>query len=493
MKSKRLFKAIAFACIFVLVFNVVDKVMKAKLISDTSATYVISGMYDTKENSIDVCIVGTSQQVYGLSAMRMLDKYGISAYSCATGDQPVLASMFLVKELDKRHDIKMVIFDPGMMFSEIEEAKYRTVLDQAKLSKNKMDAVNIMRKYKEINRWTYVLPIMKYHTRWGDIKEKDFRYKEMNDKVFRGSIMHGAVTRIHTDEDFQIDNDDPDEKVNINKEALECLDEMVKYCKENDITLIFTKSPKPSWTKAMSLECQRYAYENGITFLDFNYKKLYDAVGFDAAHDFMNADHLNVRGCDKYTDYISNYILKNYAFDKREIDDKEMMDTYLSQHVQKYFQSSIDIYQFTEMYQDGDYEMLVSSSGDISSFLDENSINELNSIGLNINTDNLKGMNYVAHLDGNELVYEESSDSAIKYSDKLSNGKSFSIYSDISEAVDSYPAQVAGETIKYKKKGMNVIIYDKQNKSVIDYFTIWYDSELKRIDIYHDPDLLSLK
>ena len=66
--------------------------------------------YDEKKNSIEVAVLGSSQLVYGISCMRLLENYGISAYSLATGEQPVLCGYFYLREMTRRQNIKTVIY-----------------------------------------------------------------------------------------------------------------------------------------------------------------------------------------------------------------------------------------------------------------------------------------------------------------------------------------------------------------------------------------------
>ncbi|MGN0394907.1 MAG: hypothetical protein ACI4EF_06055, partial [Coprococcus sp.] len=481
MKTKNFIKAVAFICVFAIVLSYVTKICRAKWISGTSATYVISGMYDLKENTVDVCIIGTSQQSFGLSCMRMLNKYGISAYSCATGDQPVLGSMFCMKELDKNQDIEVVLFDPGMMFQTLREHRYRTVLDYAELGKNKLEAINIMSRYrKNVDKWSYIFPVIEYHTRWEELGEKDFAYEKMNSEVFRGNMMYGVVSSKLTYDSFIIDNEEIDETVEMDPEALECLTEMVRYCKENNIELIMTKSPKPSWTRSMSYACQKFADENNITFLDFNYSDLFDAVGFDVNHDFANADHMNVRGSDKYTDYICEYLQKNCSLKYREIDDMDMMDEYLKLHDKKYFQSCVDVSQLADEYNKGNYEMLVGVSADITDKLDLDARKQLQGMGLDMDYDELKTMNYAAYIDGSRCVDYMLSDEDFEYKGMLSDGENFVVYSDISADADKCLIQVADEKINFEKKGINIVIYDKESKMVTDALTLFYDEELEK-------------
>ena len=102
MKKKYIVKTIAFLLIFVFVISGIAKVFQAKWIDATRVTYVIEDMYKQEKNSVDVCIAGNSQTAYGVLAMRMLDKYGISAYGCATSDQPMSCTYFLLKEFRKK-------------------------------------------------------------------------------------------------------------------------------------------------------------------------------------------------------------------------------------------------------------------------------------------------------------------------------------------------------------------------------------------------------
>ena len=52
--------------------------------------------------------------------------------------------------------------------------------------------------------------------------------------------------------------------------------------------------------------------EAGFDFLDL-YKN--DALGIDVGHDFYNTTHLNVFGTEKFTTFLSSYIMEHYQLD----------------------------------------------------------------------------------------------------------------------------------------------------------------------------------
>ncbi|MGN0394753.1 MAG: hypothetical protein ACI4EF_05275 [Coprococcus sp.] len=488
-----LVKGIVFTVVLVFVLAKVTGLFKAKWISGTSASYVMDGMYELEDNSVNVCVLGTSQMVYGFSSMRLMEKYGISAYSCATGEQPVSMSYFCLKEIDKTQDIKTVIFDPSMLFEEVEESRYRNVLDYAPLSGNKLEAIDYVCRDKEsIDKWSYVFPIIKYHTRWDGLTEKDFTYSDMNTQVMRGNIMCGIVRTNLTYEKMIVDYDEEDPTLEASAEGLEYLNKMVDYCKENGIDLILIKAPKLSWNKTMYNIVQEFADEKGIPYIDFNTEEKFSEAGFDMLHDIWNTEHLNVRGADKLTDYMGEYLVDNYGYsvDTEAVNkDMEAKTAYDLQHERRYFQSATDLDNLVELLEGKNYDILVNVSTDMSSSLKPSAREKLEKMGIKTDFLDADTKNYIAHFYKGEVLEEQYSDEPINYTGKLINGRGYRLQSDIDKDVNDVPSTLTGVFLYYNKNGINVSVYDSEREVIMDSFTILCN-EAGEIEVYHNPDIV---
>lgn len=488
---RNLVKGIVFTAVLLFVLSRVTGLFRAKWITGTSASYVMEGMYGLEDNSVDVCVLGTSQMVYGFSSMRLLEEYGISAYSCATGEQPVSMSYFCLKELDKTQDIKTVIFDPSMLFEDAEESRYRNVLDYAPMSKNKWDAIDYVCEDKtSIEKWSYILPIVKYHTRWNELTEQDFTYQDLNSQVMRGNIMAATVRTDIKYERIIIDYDKEDDTIEPTAEGLLYLNKMVEYCKENNIDFILIKAPKLTWNISMHNIVQDYADAHDIPYIDFNLEENFKELGLDMYHDIWNTEHLNLRGADKLTDYMGAYLVEHYGYsiDKEAVNQyPEEKKVYDVQHAERYFQSCTDLDNLVDMIEGSDYELLINVSADLSGVLKPSDRMKLEKLGMKTDFLDADTKNYIAHVYKGEVLEEEYSDEPINTSGKLVNGRGYRLQSDIDKEVNDVPSTLTGVFLYYKEKGINISVYDSELDHIMDSFTILCNAD-GDIVVYHDPD-----
>ncbi|WP_331836315.1 SGNH/GDSL hydrolase family protein [Erysipelothrix piscisicarius] len=100
------------------------------------------------------------------------------------------------------------------------------------------------------------------------------------------------------------------------------LDQIVALCKEENIQLILVSVPSPrNWTYEKHNGVSAYANENNIPFLDLNLEA--DSIGMNWQEDtYDKGDHLNLKGAEKVTKRLIEYIAQNYNI-KSDTDEAE--------------------------------------------------------------------------------------------------------------------------------------------------------------------------
>ena len=69
--------------------------------------------------------------------------------------------------------------------------------------------------------------------------------------------------------------------------------------------------------------------KRGYRFVDCN--EYVSQMGLDYVTDFFNENHVNIFGAEKYTDFLNQFILKNYTIPNRKNDENySFMNTYLA-------------------------------------------------------------------------------------------------------------------------------------------------------------------
>lgn len=484
MKKTNFLKAVAFTMIICILVSYATNVLKLKKVTvdDTANTYIQEGIYELEKNSIELCFLGNSQMVYGVSGMMLLKEYGISSYNAATSLQSFFLNLFNLKELQKTQDIKTVVLDMGSIDRNTADARTRMVLDNAPLSINKLKTIW---EYCQTDEhagdiWTYIFPIMKYHSRWNALNSSDFSYKNANTHVFRGNILSSDIYPIERSRIIADDDEGINPNSTLNAMQLKYFRELVVYCKENNINLVLIKTPKADWDKASMLNTQALADEYDLDYLDFNTTALLEETGISTETDFKDEDHLNTHGVEKLTNYLGEYLSSHYEFtDYRESElySKKTMEAFerdLRRNLLKLARTPETAFDIVS--QDEQYEILIEKTGEISAYWTKEIQNILESFGLNQNIADLTNKNFVAYLSGGKSIYEASDTIALEYKIKSAEGKTtyvlksdYLIHDEITNTVTPM-VNTTGLPV-----GINISIYDTTYHEVVRSFTLYGD------------------
>lgn len=189
--KKNFIKAISFFTLLILLFISLNSIFINKV---GHRAKIYAGAYD-KSIKYDVAFIGSSHMNSSLSPYILWENYGITSYNLGTGGQPLDVSYYLLKELLKNHsDLKVVVVDlyyAGLTDPYGSEGYIRYVLDNMKLSSNKIDAIKNCTPKNE--RLYYLFPLLKYHTRWKELRENDFKFNYDASRYDKGfSAARGA-------------------------------------------------------------------------------------------------------------------------------------------------------------------------------------------------------------------------------------------------------------------------------------------------------------
>lgn len=364
---KNVLKAVAFLLVGVILIGGVSQVICGKWMDANKETYTTKEFYDLKDNSIEVFIVGSSQIVTGVSSMTMYENYGISAFGLGTGNAPMAGNYHWLKECEKTQDISMVAIEVSMLYEPTKQFLFRRAFDPMKLSRNKLEAVyEQSRAYDGDSVLSYVFPMIKYHDRWKELTEEDFVFHEEDSLVYRGNVMKSGVKPVPY-EKVIIDNDALRD-IEMEAEQLEYFEKILSYCKENGWDVVLFKTPKTSWSLSKSEGVKALAEQYGVPFLDFNYDKLMKEIKFDPMRDLRDADHPNLRGAEKISDYLGKYLQENYDLKDYRQDgiDPVNMQLYHEDREDCYLKMSTEPMEYLENLNNDRYGVIVQLTGDIS-------------------------------------------------------------------------------------------------------------------------------
>lgn len=188
--------------------------------------------------------------------------------------------------------------DSAFNESNSSESNYRKAFDNMKFGTTKLKAItDPVYKNSESDILSYIFPIVRYHSRWEELTDEDFRKALKNEKfAYKGMDL---ITDIQPyNEEYKYMSRDHSKEV-IGEKCLKYLNKIINLCKEQNIELLLIEIPSAeSWSKDLSDKTEEFAKEHNLEFIDMNLNA--SEFGFDWKTDTSDrGDHLNVYGAER--------------------------------------------------------------------------------------------------------------------------------------------------------------------------------------------------
>ena len=485
MTKKQVIKTIAFLLIFAVLFTTVSSVMRAKWAEANSEDLVVDEFNNLIEkDTLEMLFLGSSQMTYGINPYQVYEDYGVSSYSISSGNMcPLIQYYWLLDAFKVQNNVKTLVFDTSMLFEPEGETRYRRALNSMNWSINKLKAIwaHGQDELAEDGMELYLFDFLRYHSRWDELTEMDFKYWTSEFNFFRGTRMTGYVwTPTMPYSDFVVDNDpDDDPEVELNTLQFDYFERILGLCEERGINVILVKTPKESWTKEGSIFVEKYAKENNYPFLDFSYDEGFRELGLDYYGDFKDKDHLNVRGATKFTTYLMDYIMETGVeyTDYRKVEgfSLEKPELYKIDRVEKMLRSCISIDEFLTYLDNEEFEIVIQSTDDISKLWTAEYQKAFSDAGIKLDISKMSGKNYVIVMSKGKCVYEKSSADTIYYSGMFEGNDAFETASNIYESEDDAYMKVKNVERPFEVNGMNILVRSVYTSKIIAKYTIYND------------------
>ena len=279
-----------------------------------TAEYYVSG------GSHDVLFLGDCEVYECYTPPTLWEEYGITSYIRGTPQQLIWQSYYLLEETLRYEMPKAVVFNVyAMRYGEPQREAYnRITLDGMRFSTVKLRAV-LASMTEEESLASYLLPLLRYHSRWKEIGSEDFRYLFTRDTVsHNGYLMQTAV--VPKELDIQpAPLSDPE----LPEICWQYLDRMRRLCERSGIELILVKAPTNFWGYYWYDEWEEqvisYAQEHALPY--YNFIPLAGEIGLDWSTDTYDAGaHLNVAGAEKLTSYFGRILSEKFEMPDHRAD-----------------------------------------------------------------------------------------------------------------------------------------------------------------------------
>lgn len=291
-----------------------------------------AGFYYLKNNTMDVIYIGGSSTYVFFEPYEAYKLAGIASYDFATDAMSPALIKGYIEETLKTQNPKLFIIDLrafGVKYLDKYYSKeyLRAITDSFNYSKNRIEMINYSfakEGIKEsIDLSTYI-DIILYHNRWKKINKESIKYltNKVENKYFGFKIDPKTYTKINP-----INWNDYQSSISFPKEEMEVLYDIIDYIKEKNIKVLFTLNPiAPTDKEGKAIKgliegynyIKDYLSAMGYDFLNTNY--YYNEMDIDFQTDFVDKDHVNILGANKYTKFIVDYLKDNYFLPDRRDD-----------------------------------------------------------------------------------------------------------------------------------------------------------------------------
>ena len=294
---------------------------------------MISEYYDTPKNH-DVLFIGDCEVYANFSPMVFYEEEGLSSYIRGSSQQLIWQSYGILKETLKYEKPKVVIFNVNAMrySTPVSEAYNRLTIDKMKWSKEKIEMI-FSSMTEEENFWSYVFPILRYHSRIFELTEEDFSYLfQRRQNTFNGFLINQNVKGVES-----LPTKRPLTETKFADITYEYLDKIRKLCEDNNIELVLIKAPSlyPYWYTEYDEQIKEYASKYGLDYYNFLENIL--EIGLDYSVDTYDGGlHLNLSGATKLSKYFASILKEKYSL--TDYRDNEEVNAYYQKELEKYYE-----------------------------------------------------------------------------------------------------------------------------------------------------------
>lgn len=281
----------------------------------------VEGFYQEDSGSLDAVFIGASDMYTSFMPGRAYEKYGFTSYLLASESITSDGVLTAVKEVVRTQKPQLVVVEANaFLYSDDQndqnQAYIHKFFDNLPFSLNKLDY--IQKNVPVDDRWEYIFPLIKYHSLWTEYPERFYMMASDLTLDMRGyNYLKGFRT---TAQVYKSKTPSLNDQIVTEHDTLPLdpklesqLRELLDYAKQNDVNLVFVRAPhyvtKETYDRVKrSNQMAHIVNEEGFSYYTFES----DArdIGIDDQHDFYNAEHMNVYGALKFTDYVAERLVK---------------------------------------------------------------------------------------------------------------------------------------------------------------------------------------
>ena len=303
--------------VFALVLSLATMLLQPKYMTDLVEGSFTSQYYK-EAGGHDVIFIGDCEVYSNFSPMELYRQQGITAYVRGNSQQLIWQSWHILEETLRYETPKAVVWNVNAMrYSEpISEAYNRLALDKMRWSEEKVNMI-LASMTEEEDFWSYVFPILRYHSRFAELTAEDLEYLfREKDNTFNGYLMEKGVVPLGN-----LPRKRPLPDYSFGENCWDYLDKMRTLCQEKGVELILVKAPSvyPYWYDEYDVQIEEYAAEHGLSF--YNFLDYVEEMGIDYNTDTYDAGlHLNLEGATKLSAFFASILAEEHGMTDHRAD-----------------------------------------------------------------------------------------------------------------------------------------------------------------------------
>lgn len=324
-KKKIIKNLISIAVVLVVLF-LLQRLFMPKYASEIVEGNLISEYYnDAKDH--DVVFIGDCEVYENFSPAILWDEYGINSFIRGSAQQLIWQSYYLLEDTLRYEKPDVVVFNVlSMQYNEPQKEAYnRMTIDGMKWSMSKVNSIKAsMLESEEFA--DYVFPLLRYHSRWSELKGEDVEYMFSRKQVsHNGYYMRVDVRPVTAFPEAKVLGD-----YHLGDNAYKYLDKITSLCEKEGVELILIKAPSiyPIWYPQWEEQMESYAKEHDLKYINFLDEDIFNEIGISWDTDTYDAGlHMNVAGAEKITRYLGNVLRDECGLRDRH-DEEELTNTW---------------------------------------------------------------------------------------------------------------------------------------------------------------------
>jgi len=311
---KNLLSVTAVLVVFAILFTFATMLLQPKYMTDLEEGSFISQYY-REAGGHDVLFIGDCEVYANFSPMEMYRHRGITSYVRGTSQQLIWQSYYVLEEALNYETPWAVVYNVNAMrYAEpVSEAYNRLTADQMRWSSSKVDMIRASMMEEE-DFWSYVFPILRYHSRFDELTAEDVQYLfRVEDNTFNGYQMNTEIRPLES-----LPTKRPLADYRFGDICYDYLDKMRQLCESKGVELILIKAPSqyPYWYEEYDEQIRSYAQEHGLRF--YNFTESVKDIGLDFSVDTYDAGlHLNLTGATKMSRWFAEILAQEHGIPDR--------------------------------------------------------------------------------------------------------------------------------------------------------------------------------